>query len=50
MAVKWSKKICIDHIVQLKSPLENIQGGQGALSPLTEKLRELGNKFRMPKG
>jgi len=48
--IKWNKKICIEHITQLKDPLENMgKEGQANLSPLTQKLRELSAKFRMPR-
>jgi hypothetical protein len=39
MTLKWDKKTCIEHITQLKSPLENKTNGQGNLSTLAQKLR-----------
>jgi len=48
--IKWNKKICIEHITQLKDPLENMgKGGQANLSPIAQTLRGIGNKLRMPK-
>ena len=45
MAARWNKKIAIEHIIQLKSPLEGVMGGSPAASGgdptqvLLEKLR-----------
>ena len=50
MTFKWNKKICIEHIVQLKSPLEEMEKReQPGLSPLIQKVREIGKKFGLPK-
>ena len=48
---KWGKKICIEHIVHLKDPLENMSkgNGQGGLSPIAQTLKKYKeNEFERP--
>ena len=41
MTLKWSKKECISHIVELKSPFDNMSQGNGqGFSPAIQQLRQ----------
>jgi len=48
--IKWNKKICIQHITELKSPFEEQRlGGNGSkprLSQIADRLRQLTVKGR----
>lgn len=55
--MKWNKKICIEHITQLKSPLEETMQLQGklqgnghktTLGQVAERLRGILSKSRPP--
>lgn len=41
--IKWNKKICIEHITQLKSPFEEQQFGRNGQNP---KLRQIADRLR----
>jgi len=48
--VKWSKKLAIEHLQQLKNPFEAVgQNGQGNQS-LLDKLKSMGRQWREGQG
>ena len=45
--IKWSKKICLEHITELKSPLETIvKPSVGIMGGVAEKIKAIGRKIR----
>ena len=44
--IKWNKKICVEHITELKSPLEAIVKPQSSMGGLAEKIRAVAKRIR----
>ena len=46
MADKWSKKICIEHITQLKSPFDEAGSPPANTNPDIQRLVEAGRRYQ----
>ena len=45
--IKWNKKICVEHITELKSPLEAIvKPSTGIMGGVAEKIKAVARKIR----
>lgn len=42
--IKWNKKICLEYITQLKSPLEEQMGSNGQKPNIIDRLRQVISK------
>gem|GEM_PF-6577673 len=41
----WNKKICMEHITQMRSPFEGM-GNNGNVSPILQRMKDAVNKIR----
>ena len=45
MADKWNRKICVEHITELKSPFQN----KNNISQMGQKVKAEADRLRIPK-